>query len=406
MMTDSRIKIGPLSLLYFGTLLFIVMSFTNNPVTALNIYVINLLFLSVVVGYLFFLDGPHLKLNFSISFAVIVCTIFLLTMPVYQTHVYTLIIFLKIVVLILFFRRVSIPQKEMLNFINFSFACYLLLSILFWIFSSDDASNGRLQNEEFTVHIFGFSYQVLHGIKGSPAHVDTYSAVVLIINLTINSMQKYRKIVIFLALLGILLSFRLTPFVGLFLVFISKPWLNKRYFFGLFNLLGMLLFILLISLLTVQPQLMLAGKISLSDFAYLGTHARSQIWVMQTDIMLTTYDIYQYIFGGFQVDKFSVPLMQFWGAETGRFASNPHNNYLLLFFRSPLLFIYMMLVFYWCSLKYLNKRYYLLFSFILLACYTNSSLISLENPVYIYLFIYLLLEVNGRKENIYVRSER
>lgn len=406
-MNNLKMKLGPMGLLYLSFALFILMAFTNNPATALNIYAINLFFILILISYFFVLDGGHLKLNFTLSAAALICTIYVVSMPVFGTHIYTSMFLLKIVVLIVFFKRVNITQRQMLNFTNVSYVIYLLLSIFFWLFTPDAASNGRLQqSEEFTVQLFGFSYQVLYGLKGSPAHIDAYSAVIVILNLTINTAQKHRKMVILLALIGVLLSFRLTPIVGLLIIFILKPWLRKRYFFMLFNLLGMLAFILLIVLLNKQPNFMLAGLITLSDLAYLGTHARSQIWVMQTDIMLNTYDLYQYVFGGFRVDKFAVPLVQFLGGETGRFSSNPHNNYLLFLFRSPVLFLYLLAVFYWCSFKYLPKQYYLLFSFILLACYTNSSLIGLENPVYVYLFIYFLLAEKNKRELDCLRSER
>jgi hypothetical protein len=404
-MNNYQIKLRPIALLYLSFVLFIVMTFTNNPATALNIYAINLAFIFILLTYLFVLDGKQLKLNLALTASALICLMYVVTMPVFGTHIYTLLFFLKIIVLIVFFRRVNILQHEILNFTNASYIIYLLLSILFWIVMPENASNSRLQNEEFTVHLFGFSYQVLPGIKGSPSQIDSYSAVILIINLTIKATQRYRKIVILFALLGLLLSFRLTPMVGLLLIFVLKPWLDKRNYFLFFNFFGFLAFILLILFLSNQPNFMLFGLISLSDLAYLGTHARSQIWVMQTDIMLNTYDIYQYIFGGYRVDKFTVPLMQFLGGETGRFAANPHNNYLMLFFRSPVIFIYSLIVFYWCSFKYLSAQYYLLFSFILLACYTNSSLISLENPVYIYLFIYFLLSGKKTKKTIILRSD-
>lgn len=384
-------RMKPIGFLYISFLLFIVMTFTNNSASAINIYIINLIFITVLVGYFIVLDGINLKLNLGLSVGVILCGVYIITMPVFGTHIYPILLFLKIVILIIFFRRIDVSDREIVNFLNYSFAIYLLISVFFWVFLPDYASSSKLNKSEFTVHVFGLSYQVLPGINGSPAHIDTYSAVILIVNFTIRANQNLRKMIMLFSVVGIVLSLRLTPIVGLLFVFILKPLICKKYFFILFNLLGFSAFTLLIILLHNIPDFMLADMTSLSDIAYLGTHARSQIWVMQTEIMLNTYDVYQYIFGGYQVDKFSVPLLQLWGAETGRFSSNPHNNYLMLLFISPLLFVYMLFVFYWYSFKYLSKQHYLLFTFILLACYTNYSLISLENPIYLYLFIYLIV---------------
>ena len=132
--------------------------------------------------------------------------------------------------------------------------------------------------------------------------------------------------------------------------------------------------------------------------SYLATHARSTIWEQQVFILLTEYKWSQYIFGGFNVELFSVPTFQITGAETGNMQSNPHNTYLLLLFRSPLLTVVGLYLLFINMITKMDKKYYVPISFILLACYTNSAIISLENPIFIYILVFSLLGIKRQKQ--------
>ncbi len=388
---NNKIKLTPLRLLYFSSFLYLLMRFTSDPSSNVNEYVINLIFILSLVVYLVVLENLNIKMKIRVFMLFLIINCFIITIPLLNTHIYLIFLAFKILLLLIFFSRVNISKNKFINYLNYTYILFFSISIFYWFFIPETAANTRLNNEEFTVHFFSYSYQVLPGFRGSPSGIDTYSGTVLLLNATVKAGQKHRKIIILIALLGIFLSFRLTPIAGLFLVFILSSILRKKYFFILINLTGMVIFILLLSILYITPEYKVMSNIYLSDIAYLITHARSYIWVKQLDIMINDYNIYHYFFGGFNADKFSISLVQLSGASVGRNSVNPHNNYLLLFFRSPILFTYMLLTFYWYAFTKLSREYYLLFTFVLLAAYTNSSLFSLGNPIYLYIFIYFLL---------------
>jgi len=116
------------------------------------------------------------------------------------------------------------------------------------------------------------------------------------------------------------------------------------------------------------------------------------IWVQQLEIMVNNYTFLDYIFGRFSAAEFSVPTYQLEGAETGGESLNPHNNYLLLLFRSPFLLVLFAVIFLVAQYKSYSKYSFPVILLIFLAALTNSSLIGLGNPTYILLLIYVLLE--------------
>lgn len=158
------------------------------------------------------------------------------------------------------------------------------------------------------------------------------------------------------------------------------------------------IFIIVLRLLFTNPEVY--GPIRFSTIMYVATHARSMIWVQQLIIFMESYHFVDYIFGNFTSESFTVNAYQLSGSEITTNYDNPHNTYLLLFFKSPFLLIiyylrYLILIF-----KQFNRRSFVIISFIAVACFSNSSLISLGNPVYIIILAFLLTSPEYQSINV------
>jgi len=373
---------------------FFIFSLFANNTSASFLYMANILVMFLFVAFLL-LKNKDIVFSKNIFYfgITLLLLVFVLIQPISKTHIYSVLFFSKLMIISLFFYQARLSETSFINFINNTYLFFLIVSVLMWLGIIPNPNyNDFLIKEEFLVSIFGYHYYVLPGIEGSPATIDSYSAIVLLINIFVKVNQKNRKTVVIFALLGILLSFRLTAILGVFLVLACAPLLKKRLFFFLFNISGFVFFLLLLYALSIDLILNVFDmSVDVYLFAYIATHARSVIWEQQIFILLTEYQWFDYIFGHFNVDLFSVPTFQISGAETGVNQSNPHNTYLLLFFRSPLLAIIALILLYINLIVKMDKKYFIPTTFVLLACYTNSALISLENPIYLYVLVFAIL---------------
>jgi hypothetical protein len=238
------------------------------------------------------------------------------------------------------------------------------------------------------------------GFDGSPAGLDVFSAIIVLANFFYNS-SKFKYLFIVLGLAGIVLTFRLTPLVSLGVVMMLYPFYNHKILSTFLVLFIMSLFILMLYIILNYHSFEFNNQtIYIWDLGYVVTHARSMIWEQQLKILLSEYDFFDYIFGRFSIQLFEVPHYQLWGQlrDDGLYG-NPHNTYLLLFFRSPLLFIIFFVLF--VIFNYINferKKFTIIF-FIFLAGFTNSSIIGLGNPIFIMVLTYLLTQKKVMREN-------
>ncbi|WP_219017775.1 hypothetical protein [Shewanella algae] len=387
-----------LNLLFF---LYFISSLFPNSDSAKLIYFVNVLFIFVVTVFLMsnrkriIIDKNIFFLFFCLGLSYFpLLSIFKLP------HIYVVIFYIKCVSIYLFFKNSNLSSNDVVAVINKWFVFYACLSLLFWlnILPNPNASD-FLFKEEFEVNFFGFSYYVLPGIEGSPANIDSYSGLVLLLNIFVTKDAQYRKLAVLLSITCIVASLRMTPIVALFLLFSLSVFLQKKTYFLIFYYFYIVSVFTIIYLLMVYPDLKVFN-VNLTYLAYLATHARTMIWVQQIDVLLNNYDVIDYIIGNYDVELFKVPTYQLTGAETGNFQSNPHNTFLLLLFRSPFLFVLFSL---WISYLFTSKvdrGYYIPILFVMLACFTNSSIFSLENPIYLVVIIFSGLCVANRMEGV------
>lgn len=398
-MSLSIFKVSPVKILYCSFIIFFISSLFSNNQSAAFLYVANVLMVFIFIIFLLSKPGSIVLPKDIFYLALIFLTLGLVAVqPISKSHIYSVLIFFKIMIVCLFFYQNKIGEKSFINFVNTTYVFYLMISILFWLGLLPNPNlNAFLIKDEFLVSVGSWSYYVLPGIEGSPANIDSYSAMVLLLNIFVKVSQKSRKFVIFCAIAAILLSLRLTAIMGVILLLTLAPLLRIKHWFALFNITAFMAFLLLLYALHIDFIFNLFNiHIDISTIAYLATHARSVIWEQQVFILFSEYDWNHYIFGGFNVELFNVPTFQITGTETGKSQSNPHNTYLLLFFRSPLFMMTLLSLLLINMVTTMDKKYYIPISFILLACYTNSAIISLENPIFLYVLIFSLLGIKTK----------
>ena len=391
-------KVKPIEVLYAVYLAFFFSIFFRSNESATSEYVSTLFGLMCIFLLIMQKGVKALQAEWQyrlfIFFAVIFCIFFL--MQVYGNNSYTVALYLKVRLFIWFFSTFEVDRQDFILFINRTYLLYLVAATLLWSGLVPNTLYEYVDTEEFRVN-FGFlQYGILYGLEGSPATIDSYSSLVLLINLFMYRGSD-RKFYLAASLFGVLASFRLTPLVAVFAVFSLYPlYKSRRYLSSLILVSISILFVAILVAVEVSGNMsMFGGDIDLRMLAYTLTHARSMIWEQQLEHVVQNFTWIDYIFGHFSVAEFSVPTLQLDGTDAGGFESNPHNNYLLLFYRSPLLFFVFYFIFIICQHRNFSKENFSILFFIFLAGFMNSSLISLGNPIFLMVIAYILVERNS-----------
>lgn len=388
-----------ISILYTIFLIFLLSLLFKNNDSAINQIAVSLL--SIFLLSFYFLVRNRLSFNNLFLILATILSFYFILAPIIKTYGYGILLYILIVSYYYFFSKTKITLDIFLKFVNVSYVIYLFFSFLVWIGFVPNIfyDSAFFHVPEFYVD-FGFiSYYIMPGFDGSPAGMDVYSATVVFFNLLYNqSRSKY--FFILLGIAGILLTFRLTPFVAIIFTFILYPLFRYR-IFAIFTIISMLVvFILVLYMLMINFTFSFDGtRFDIWTLGYVATHARTMIWEQQLNILFDNYTLMDYIFGNFSITNFEVPHYQLWGQIRGdEYHANPHNTYLLLFFRMPLLFIIFLGTFLFLIYKKYNQKSFAIIFLIFLAGFTNSSIISLGNPIFIIIITYLLSQKRNKIE--------
>ena len=381
-------------ILYIVYYLSFFIVFTKTRDSALSEYTSSVLIIVIFFTFLSlnFLNNKYIKMNFFLLSMIII--FFMLLAPIIKTYFYAIVLYIEVLLISLFFSRTYIKKESFIKFLNITYLSYLLVSILVWINLIPnfvyDASFFYVN--EFYVDLGFIGWYILPGFDGSPAGLDAYSAAIAIINILFNT-KRSKSIFIVFAIIGVVLTFRLTPFM--IFIFVGLTYYFYKYkYFSIFLMFSIFMsFILVLYLLYIDYSFLYNGKhINIWELGYVVTHARTMIWVQQLDILFDTYTLFDYIFGKFSISLFGVPHYQLWGAIRGdEFHGNPHNTFLLLFFRAPLLFLIMFIIFIYTVFSNYNQKRFTVIFILFLASFTNSSIISLGNPIFLIILIYFLI---------------
>ncbi len=378
---------GQVRLLYITYLAFFLGVFAVKLIGGIMpVYMANILLIALFSLSIF--SSKNILVEKSTSYSVIfllLLAVFLSFALVYDKQVYSLLLYTKITLLFIFFRVYPVSHSDLMLFLNRTYILYVIVSAVFFYFLPGSLFALKLTENNY-VNLFFVRFLMFHTVEGSASSIDAYSGVILLVNLLLVPKGfSGRKFTIFLSVLMIILSLRLTPLVAVLVAIVVKMVVHNRFSAIASLLVGLSLFMGLLFLIKLNPTVY---GFKLSLLLQLATHNRSMIWDQQLTVMHENYEFFDYIFGNFSSELFSIQAVRLDGILSSEEIDNPHNNFLVLFFRSPLIFIIYLSVFFRFIFTKFSKPWFIICAFIFTACFSNSGLIDLKNPIYIILFTY------------------
>lgn len=390
-------RIPPVHFLYASYILFFGLQFVKVSQSALHEYVFGIA--SAILYYVGIVFSTSNKSNSKYLYLLVLSLFALLPAIFLKGGNHYLIVFsFYISAVCLFFYGYEIKIDTFVTFLNRTYLAYFLLSFIVWAGIIPNIFYSQILGANNIVSIGNlFGYHILYGIEGSPAHIDSYSALILMVNVFLSS-RKDRLFYSIVAALAIMLSFRATPIVALTLSFACYKFVKTRTsamvaYFSVFTI-----FVVLLSLIVFVREIEINGmRYDLWVIGYILTSARTMIWLQQIEVFFENYNLSDYLFGGYHPERFAVTALQIWGQETGSYYNNPHNTFLLLLFRSPFLFAVGIASFVKLQYSKFSRKEFPILFIVFLSGMTNSSIISLGNPIYILTIAYVLLNKKEQK---------
>ncbi len=349
--------------------------------------------IAFITFYIYFLRGKKIfvfnvkTVDFYLFLSIIfVCTFGFL----FHLHPYTVILYLKILVLSLLIYYSNVKKNEFLSFVNITYLFYLFFSYLLYFNIIPNIAPRDLN--VFNDSLLGIvEIKTLIGIEGSTASIDSYSGIVVLLNLFYNKSKFSKFLMILISFFSMLLTTRMTPLVAMFFSAFVFVFIRSKYSAILILLTIMSVFLTLLYLLYCKPEFTInifGLNVKLSLILSEATHSRSLVWYEQIKNVLQFYNIYDYIFGYFEDNITHVVVFKGWYKHM----INPHNSYIFLFFLSPFLLILFYINILIKIFNNFNNYTYPIIFFILLAGFTTQKIFVLENPIYLIILSYLLLK--------------
>tara|TARA_B110000091_G_scaffold141074_1_gene150704 strand:- start:125 stop:1198 length:1074 start_codon:yes stop_codon:yes gene_type:complete len=314
---------------------------------------------AMFLGAIFFLIGLSLLLRFE------------------PMGMILLLLFLS---MIIYFKLIMLSMRRLLRIINITYLLYLILSIISYSGISL-AQGGTLVNSFFVDYGF-VSFETLYGLEGSTASIDSYSTLVLLLNIFLNrGLMKY--IIIFITLIVVLWTARLTPIVMFLFSMVSFIFVRNR-FIAIFLLTS--IFIAFIAFTFIElyypyDDFFIKG-IPNTILLHIATHGRTFIWAEQFKSISDNFGIVDYLIGNY---KYAEVLVHW--SDFPYF--NSHNSFFHLFFRIGIAAIFMIIFFISKVFYNFDRRTFPVIFGIFLSATTNGTIFYVGNPVFLLVLIYL-----------------
>ena len=292
-----------------------------------------------------------------------------------------MILFLLFLSIVIYFKVIKLSVTRLLRVINITYLLYLILSIISYsgIFLSQE---GSLINSFFIDYGF-ISFETLYGLEGSTASIDSYSMLVLLLNIFLNrGLMKY--LIILITLIVVLWTARLTPIV-MFFFSIGSYFVIRNRFIATFILTS--IFIAFFTFTFIELYFpyddFFVKNVPNSILLHITTHGRTFIWAEQFKSISDNFHVIDYLIGNYKYAEVSIP----WGAD-GPY-SNSHNSFFHLFFRTGVTAIIMVLFFIKKVFYNFDRRTFPVIFGIFLSATTNGTIFYVGNPVFLLILIYL-----------------
>jgi len=251
------------------------------------------------------------------------------------------------------------------RYLNVCYGVFLAMSILYYV--------GVIPNS-FRQDTFADSFVYIgtiwsfYGLGGSTAHIDTYSAFMLVYSLKVSN----TRWVTFVAPLVMLATLRWTPIIVLILILVLYYLLNRRWVFNAIMVLSFTSFMIV--------RVMSVDNGVYGQYLIAATHGRAIIWDMQLELMaeanrplhlLSMSDINYSVAPGW------------WNLDGKYITDNSHNSYLTWLRRSPLVYLLLFISMLWLTNKRYSRRHAAVVLVPVVAAITNAEIFYVHNIVYI-----------------------
>ena len=350
-------------------IVFFINTFINsNALLLITSFIVFILILSYLIGY------SNLLYDKKIYFYILLLGLLVYFIFFIDIKYHLIVFYLYILSLFFLFKNTKLKTEWIIKLLNSVYFIFFTISFLNWT-----VFHFTISDQTFT--IFGYESDVLAGPQSSPAEIDSYSGVIFLINILYYKQIKRPILLIILSLLGIILSFRITPVVAIVVVVGLYFFLKNKYTFILAVISSFIIFSLLMYALINNVKVGFTNdlRMLMSD----NTHGRSIIWEQQLKRFFNEADLTNYIFGYGDINlEAKIGII-------GNSTKDTHSSYLSLFFNSPFLFFLLILLFLKAVYKNYNQKMGIIVLFIIISAYTNATIISLRNPTYFVFIIFL-----------------
>jgi len=282
--------------------------------------------------------------------------------------------------LIYYFKIIKLSVVKLLKVVNITYLIYLFLSIS--SYSGLILSQNLDSLNSFNINYGFISFETIYGLEGSTAAIDSYSALVILLNLFLNrKLTKYLMVAI--ALFILLWTTRFTPLVMLFFSCISYM-VVKNKFRSVVALISIFIGFFLFTYLEMffsHDDFLVKGTPN-SVLLHIATHGRTFIWSEQMKSIIDNFGFFDYLFGNYSYAMIQIP----W---SDGFTDNSHNSFFSLFFRIGIATIFMIIFFIRKVFYNFDRRTFPIIFGIFLSATTNGTIFYVGNPVFLLILIYL-----------------
>lgn len=280
---------------------------------------------------------------------------------------------------VVYFKYFKISTIDLVKFLNITYILYFILSLLtYFDFIISYPENVRSFTRDFGIIIF----DSLKGLEGSTANIDSYSAIILLVNIFLNK-QNTKIFFIAISLFALLWTTRFTPLVAVTLSISIFFIVRNKHIALLFLSLIFIGFFTAVYIEIFNPDdTFFINDISNKELFHTATHGRTHIWSEQFINIYENFNIYDTLFGNSKYAEVEI----FW---SNGFTSNPHNSFLYLFFEGGLITILMISYFIIMIFKTFDRNTFPIIYIIFISASTNGTIFYVANPIYLILLIYL-----------------
>lgn len=383
---DDTVMLG---ILYYLQFAFIAASLVGADGNV-AFYAGSLSFLLIALLVLIYRVGSRGAINLRYLFLCCLLALPLILVPVEKHNIYMRIFTLELLLLLYLFSEFKLSVAAFSRCINTAYLVYLGLSVVNWLGLVTLVPHGS--ENSFMIKLGGMTIETLFGVGGSTADIDSYSGLILIWNFFVNKNGRFRNAMIAISAFAMLMTFRFTPIVALLSAFLIYLFVFNRFLALMVILLPALGFVGVLLLLHIEPTAMVPFiKPSMDWYTLLwkATHARSSIWMGQIQFYLNEFSWPDFIYGPLD-ERMTVDFIDGDG-RVHKDSFNPHNTYLAMLFRSTVLFALFYVLFLWAVARRSRKSTVPVIFFISIVAYTNSSILGVQNPVYLLVLLFALV---------------